>query len=49
MYYAEDVIEEVRSRSDIVSVISEYVKLQRKGVLIFGLCPFHNENSLLFP
>lgn len=38
MYYAEDVIEEVRSRNDIVSVISEYVKLQRKGSSYFGLC-----------
>ena len=45
MYYAEDVIEEVRSRNDIVSVISEYVKLQRKGSSYFGLCPVHNEKS----
>ena len=48
MYYAEDVIEEVRSRNDIVSVISEYVKLQRKGSPYFGLCPFHNEKSPSF-
>lgn len=48
MYYAEDVIEEVRSRNDIVSVISEYVKLQRKGSSYFGLCPFHNEKSPSF-
>ena len=48
MYYAEDVIEEVRSRNDIVSVISDYVKLQRKGSSYFGLCPFHNEKSPSF-
>lgn len=48
MYYAEDVIEEVRSRNDIVSVISEYVKLQKKGSSYFGLCPFHNEKSPSF-
>ena len=48
MYYAEDVIEEVRSRNDIVGVISEYVKLQRKGSSYFGLCPFHNEKSPSF-
>ncbi len=49
MYYAEDVIEEVRSRNDIVSVISEYVKLQRKGSSYFGLCPSTTRNLPPFP
>ena len=45
MYYSEELIEEVRSRNDIVDVISGYVRLQKKGSSYFGLCPFHNEKS----
>lgn len=48
MRYSDDVIEEVRIRSDIVDVISQYVRLQKKGNSYFGLCPFHNERSPSF-
>ena len=48
MYYPDEVIEEVRSRNDIVDVISSYVKLKRQGNSYFGLCPFHNEKSPSF-
>ncbi|OYO51517.1 DNA primase, partial [Lachnotalea glycerini] len=48
MFYPEDIVEEVRMKNDIVDVISNYVKLQRKGSSYFGLCPFHNEKSPSF-
>ena len=48
MYYPDDVIEEVRTRNDIVDVISQYVNLKKKGANYFGLCPFHNEKSPSF-
>ena len=48
MYFFDDFIDEVRSRNDIVEVISQHVKLQKKGASYFGLCPFHNEKSPSF-
>ena len=45
MRYTDDIIEEVRSRNDIVDIISPYVKLTRRGSSYFGLCPFHNEKT----
>nr|WP_106779981.1 DNA primase [Lysinibacillus timonensis] len=44
----EDVIEQIRSQSDIVDVISEYVQLTKRGRNWFGLCPFHGENTPSF-
>lgn len=45
MYYPEDIVEEVRSKNDIVDIISGYVRLTKKGSTYFGLCPFHNEKT----
>ncbi|MDE5597676.1 MAG: DNA primase, partial [Lachnospiraceae bacterium] len=48
MYYPDELVEEVRTKNDIVDVISGYVRMQKKGSSYFGLCPFHNEKSPSF-
>ncbi len=44
-FYSQDLLEEIRSRSDIVDVISGYIRLQRKGSNYVGVCPFHNDRN----
>nr|WP_242856136.1 DNA primase [Ruminiclostridium josui] len=46
--FPDDLIEEIRVSNDIVDVISEYVKLEKKGKNFFGKCPFHNEKTASF-
>ena len=48
MRYSDELIDEVRSRNDIVDVIGGYLHLEKKGGNYFGLCPFHNEKSPSF-
>lgn len=48
MYYSEDVIEEVRSRNDIVDVIGGYVTLRHRGNSYMACCPFHHEKTPSF-
>ena len=43
-----NVIEDIRYRCDIESVISSYVSLKRAGSNLKGLCPFHSEKTPSF-
>lgn len=44
----EETIEEIRSKTDIVDLVGEYVQLTKRGRNWFGLCPFHGENTPSF-
>ncbi len=44
----EATIEEIRRRTDIVSLIGEYVTLKKAGRNFLGLCPFHREKTPSF-
>ena len=48
MYYPEELVEEIRTKNDIVSVVSSYVSLKKKGSNHWGCCPFHNEKTPSF-
>lgn len=46
--YPKEIIDEVRSRSDIVKVVGSRIKLERKGANYFACCPFHSEKTPSF-
>ncbi|MBE0598670.1 MAG: DNA primase [Desulfuromonadales bacterium] len=45
---AEDKIQEIRERTDIVEIVSSYLPLRRAGANHLGLCPFHAEKTPSF-
>lgn len=48
-FIPEEIIQEVIARTDIVDLVGEYVRLERKSASnLFGLCPFHQEKTPSF-
>ncbi len=45
---SETTIQEVTDRSDPLTVIGDYVRLEKRGGRYWGLCPFHNEKTPSF-
>lgn len=48
MAIPEEIINEIKYRNDIESVMAPYVALKRRGKNLVGLCPFHNEKTPSF-
>ena len=44
----DELISEIRDRTDIVALIGEFVELKQRGQNFVGLCPFHNEKTPSF-
>ncbi len=47
-FNSDSTVEDVRQATDIVDVISQYVRLQKRGKNYLGLCPFHTEKTPSF-
>jgi len=45
---AEDTIQQIRDRVDVVGLIGRFVSLKKAGSNYKGLCPFHNEKTPSF-
>jgi len=46
--FSDRFLEDLCARNDIVSLVSQYVSLTRRGGNYVGLCPFHNEKTPSF-
>ena len=48
MRIEQSVINEIKDKTDILDLVSEYVKLEKRGRNYIGLCPFHDEKTPSF-
>ena len=48
MAIPEEIINEIKYKNDIETVMAPYVALKRRGKNLVGLCPFHNEKTPSF-
>ena len=48
MRIEQSVINEIKDKTDILDLVSEYVKLEKRGRNYIGLCPFHDEKPPSF-
>ena len=48
MAFSDDFLEELRSRTDILEIVSSYFDVRLKGRNYMGLCPFHSEKTPSF-
>ena len=46
-FYPDELIEEIRIRNDIISVVGEYIQLKRKERGILDFVPFTMKNSII--
>ncbi len=47
-FYSDAIVDEVRNSVNIVSIVSEYVALKKRGRNHVARCPFHNEKTPSF-
>lgn len=47
-YIPEDKLQEIRDAASIDEVVGQYVKLERRGKNLLGLCPFHADSKPSF-
>jgi len=43
--FSEELLNKIKKEADIVKIIGEYIKLEKKGANFVGLCPFHPDTN----